>query len=96
MEQFLGFSHSNSSLIAMVRNLHTRFISLHVVLDDKFDTIVNDGKSTEQLDLICDELFANSRDVYTEKEYNDNGIFLYKPPPLDEVWLLDPGRRMPC
>ena len=95
MGQFLGFSRSHSSLVAMIRNLHTGFVSpqYHVVFDDKFDTIFCDGKSTAELDAICDELFTSSRDYYAEEEYDENGLLIYKPPPLDEVWLSEPERR---
>ena len=52
MGQFLSFSREHSSLVAMVRNLHTGFISpqYHVVFDDKFETVYHDGKSSEELD----------------------------------------------
>ena len=79
----------------MIRNLHTGFVSpqYHVVFDDKFDTIFCDGKSTAELDAICDELFTSSWDYYAEEEYDENGLLIYKPPPLDEVWLSEPERR---
>jgi hypothetical protein len=45
------------------------------------------------LDKICNELFVNSRGCYAEEEYDENGKSIYKPPPLDEVWLSEPERR---
>ena len=95
MGQFLGFSRSHSSLVAMVRNLHTGHVSpqYHVVFDDKFETIFNMGAPEEQFDTLCNDLFENSRDWYTEEEYDGDGNLIYKPPPLDEVWLSEPERR---
>ena len=45
MGQFLGFSKEHSSTVALVRNLHTGYVSpqYHVVFDDKFETVFNDG-----------------------------------------------------
>eukprot|EP00956_Cyclotella_meneghiniana_P042975 scaffold249367_cov117-Cyclotella_meneghiniana.AAC.2 len=95
MGQFLGFSKKHSSTIALVRNLHTCHVSpqYHVVFDDKFETVFHDGKTTEELDKICDGLFAECRDCYAEDEYDDDGMLIYMPPPLDEVWLSEPERR---
>lgn len=95
MGQFLGFSKEHSSTVALVRNLHTGYVSpqYHVVFDDNFQTVFHDGKTSEELDKICDELFVNSRDCYVEEEYDEDGVLIYKPPPLDEVWLSEPERR---
>jgi hypothetical protein len=95
MGQFLGFSREHSSTVALVRNLHTGHVSpqYHVVFDDKFETVFNDGKSSEELDKICAELFVSSRELFVEEEYDDDGVLVYKPPPLDEVWLSEPERR---
>ena len=94
MGQFLGFSRQHSSTVAMVQNLHTGYVSpqYHVVFDDNFQTVFHDGKSSEELDKICNQLFVESRDCYVEEEYDDDGILIYKPPPLDEVWLSEPER----
>ena len=95
MGQFLGFSRQHSSTVALVRNLHTNYVSLqyHVVFDDNFQTVLHDGHLTEDLHRICDELFVESREVYAEEEFDDDGLLIYKPPPLDEVWLSEPERR---
>jgi hypothetical protein len=95
MGQFLGFSRSHSSTVALVRNLHTGYVSpqYHVVFDDKFETVFSDGKSSEELDRICADLFVNSRELYVEDEYDEDGMLIYRPPPLDEVWLSEPERR---
>jgi hypothetical protein len=63
------------------------------VFDDNFETVFNDGKASEELDRICNELFVNSRECYAEEEFDEDGILVYRPPPLDEVWLSEPERR---
>jgi len=95
MGQFLGFSEEHSSLVARVRNLETCFVSpqYHVVFDDRFETVFSSGEDDEVIDRICQQLFEDSRDVYVEPEYNDDGDLVYSPPPLDEVWLSEPERR---
>jgi hypothetical protein len=95
MGQFLGFSKKHSSTVALVRNLHTGYVSpqYHVVFDDKFETVFHDGITTEELDKICDGLFAECRDCYAEEEYDDDGMLIYTPPLLDEVWLSEPEWR---
>jgi hypothetical protein len=92
MGQFLGFSKQHSSTVALVQNLHTGYVSpqYHAMFDDKFETVFSDGKTTEELDKICAELFVNSRDCYVEEEFDEDGILIYKP---HEVWLLEPDRR---
>jgi hypothetical protein len=42
---------------------------------------------------MLNELFVNSRELFVEEEYDDDGILVHKPPPLDEVWLSEPERR---
>ena len=81
--------------MALVRNLHTGHISpqYHIVFDDKFETVFNDGKSLEELAKICAELFVNSPELYVEDEYNEDGMLVYRPPPLDEVWLSEAEQR---
>ena len=51
------------------------------------------GASEEQFETVCNDLFKNSRDLYAEEEYDGEGNLIYKPPPLDEVWLSEPERR---
>ena len=91
MGQFLGFSCQYLSTVALVRNLHMGYIhpQYHVVFDDKFKTIFHAGKSTEELDKICNELFVESHNCYVEEGYDEDGVLIYKPPPLDEVWLSE-------
>ena len=82
MGQFLGFSREHSSTVALVRNLHTGYVSpqYHLVFDDNFQTVFHDGKTTEELDRICDELFATNRDCFVEEEFDDDGVLIYTPP----------------
>ena len=82
--------------MALVRNLHTGYVSqqYHVVFDGKFETVFSDGKSSEEIDIICDRLFVNSRECFVEEEYDEDGLLIYRPPPLDEVWLSEPERQV--
>ena len=78
MGQFLGFSRQHSSTVALVRNLHTGYVSpqYHVVFDDNFQTVFNDGKTSEEVDKICNQLFVESRDCYVQEEYDDDGVLI--------------------
>ena len=95
MGQFLGLSSEHLTTVALVRNLHTGYVSpqYHVVFDDKFETVFSDGKSSAELDAICAKLFVSGRESYVEDEYDEDGILIYRPPSLDEVWLSEPERR---
>ncbi|KAL7480320.1 hypothetical protein ACHAW6_006014 [Cyclotella cf. meneghiniana] len=95
MGQFLGFSQEHSSLVAFVQNLHTSYVSpqYHVVFDDKFEAVFNNAKSSEELDKICAKLFVSSRECCAENKYNEDGILVYKPPPLNKVWLSQPEQH---
>ena len=85
MGQLLGFSCEHSLTVALVCNLHTGHASpqYHVVLDDKFKTVFHDGKTSAELEKIFAELFVNSQEHFVEDSID-------RPPPLDEVWLLEP------
>ena len=76
----------------MVQNLHTCFLSprYQVVFDGKFDTSFNDGSADENFHTIYNDLFDNSLDWCTEKEYDGDGNIRYQSTPLDEVWLSEP------
>ncbi|KAL7477028.1 hypothetical protein ACHAW6_002846 [Cyclotella cf. meneghiniana] len=89
--QFLGFSCEHSSMVAMVRNLHTGFVSPqhHVVVDDNFQTFFNDGKTLEDFDKICRRLFVENCECYMEDKYADDGMRIYTPPTLDKVWFSE-------
>jgi len=42
-------------------------------------------------DAICNDLFDLNRDWYADAEYDDNEKLIYRPPPLDDVWLDEQG-----
>ena len=44
--------------MALVRNLHTGYVSpqYHVVFDDNFETVFNDGKSSDKVDKMYNQL----------------------------------------
>ena len=71
MGQFLDFLGYHSSTVALVRNLHTGFISpqYHVVFDDKFETVFSGSMSAEELDKICQRSFGGDRENYAEEEF---------------------------
>ena len=75
--------------------MSTGFISpqYHLVFDDKFDTVFSSDEDEEVAEAICENLFNNERDIYVEPEYKD-GELIYLPPPLDEIWLSEPKRRV--
>ena len=93
--QFLGYSDEHSSLVANIRHLKTGYISpqYHVVFDDLFQTVFAAGPNSELIDSICEELFNTSSEVYATDEYDAEDNLVYRPPPLDDVWLDDEGRR---
>ena len=93
--QFLGYSDEHSSLVANIRHLKTGYVSpqYHVVFDDLFQTVFSAGPNNELIDAMCEELFNTSSEVYATDEYDAADNLVYCPPPLDEVWLDDEGRR---
>ena len=95
MGQFLDISCVHSSTVTLVRNLHTGHISPQypVVFDDNFETVFNEGRSDEEVDIIYDNLFEGNCECYVEEEYDQDRVLVYKPPPLDEVWLPEPEKQ---
>ena len=93
--QFLGYSDEHSSLVANVRHLKTGFVSpqYHVVFDDLFESVFSSGPDDAVVDAICEDLYKTSRDIYATDEYDAHDNLVYKPPPLDEVWLDAEGRE---
>ena len=63
------------------------------MFDDKFETVFNDGKTPEEMDRLGETLFAGNRECYVEEEFDQDGVLVYEPPPLDKVWLTEPERR---
>ena len=90
MGKALGFSDAHLSLVAMIWNLHTGFVSskYHIVHNNKFDPIFSNGSTNKNFDTICNVLFENCQDGYTQEEFDDDDYLLYQPPPLDEVLHL--------
>ena len=79
MGQFMGFSRSHSSTVALVQSLHTGYLSpqYHVVFDDKFETVLNDGKTPEEMDRLGETLFAGNHECYVEEEFDQDGVLVY-------------------
>jgi hypothetical protein len=42
---------------------------------------------------IDDSLWDNTRGMYALDEFDKDGMLVYEPPPLDEVWLDEHVRR---
>jgi hypothetical protein len=91
--QFLGYSDEHSSLVTNIRHLKTGFVShqYHVVFDDLFKTIFSSGTDDALADSICENLYGTSCKIYATDEYDAHDDHVYKPPPLDEVWLVAEG-----
>ena len=92
--QFLGFSEAHSSLVANVRHLKTGHVSpqFHVVFDDNFFTVFGTGEKSTVTDAIAEKLWDSNRELFAEAEYDDDGMLVYEPPPLDDVWLTEDER----
>jgi hypothetical protein len=93
MDQFVGFSYFHSSTVVLVCNLHTGHISLHyqAVFSDKFETVFSNRWSSEEIDKICDSLFAGNCECYVKEEYNKDSVLVCEPLPLD-MWLSKPKK----
>ncbi len=95
MGQFLGYSDQHLSLVDNIRHLKTGYVSpqYHVVYNNLFQTVFSAGPNTYLVDAMCEELFNTSCEVYATDEYDAEDNLVYRPPPLDEVWLDDEGCR---
>ena len=71
-----------------MRNLQTGYISpqYHVVFDYLFNNVFSLGKNNVVVDSICNYLFEDNNDWYTEEEYEDDEL-LYIPSLLHKFWL---------
>jgi hypothetical protein len=80
--------------VANVRHLSTGYVSpqFHVVFDDLFKTLIRNGDNGAVINIICDGLFNRDRELYVEDEFDNDGLLVYKPPSLHEVWLDEAGR----
>ncbi len=91
--KFLGYSDEHSSHVANVRHLSTGYVShqFHFVFDDLFETVVRNGDNDAIINSICDGLFERNQELYVKDKFDANGMLVYKPPPLHEVWLDEAG-----
>ncbi len=89
--QFLGYFGAHSLLVAIVQYMSTVHVSpqFHVVFDDLFETVIQNGDNYAVVNSIWDGLFNRNREPYVEDEFDSDGVLIYKPPPLHEVWLDD-------
>ncbi len=93
--QFLGYSDEHSSLVTNIWHLKTGFVSpqYHVVFDDLFKTVFSSGTNNALGDSICENLYGTSCEISATDEYDAHDNLVFKPPPLDEVWLDAEGRE---
>ena len=91
----MGYSDEHSSLVANVWHLKTGYVSpqYHVVFDNLFETVFSSGANNALIDSICKNLYGTNCKVYATNEYDAHDNLVYKPPPLDEVWLDAEGRE---
>ena len=82
-------------MVAKVRNLRTSYIDsqFHVVFNDLFQIIFSLGDNDMVIDTICNQLFESNWDVNAEDEFSVDGVLIYSPPLLDEVWLSEPEHQ---
>ncbi len=75
--------------------MKTGFVSpqYHVVFDDLFETVFSSGANDALVDSICENLYGTSCEIYATDEYDAHDNLVYKPPPLDEIWLDAEGRE---
>jgi hypothetical protein len=94
--KFLVFSMEHSTSVALVRHLQTNHVSpqFHIIHNNNFETVLNDAPMDHDLnDTLINELFEDAQEIYLEIEISPDGTVLYKPPPLDDVWLDKSERR---
>jgi hypothetical protein len=89
------YSDEHSSLVANIWHLKTGYVSpqYHVVFDDLFKTVFSSGAEDALVDSICKNLYGTSCEIYATDENDAHENLVYKPPPLDEVWLDAEGRE---
>ena len=93
--QFLGYSDEHLFLVVNVCHLSTNYISpqFHVAFDDLFETVICNGDNDVVINSICDGLLKQNCELYVDDEFNSEGMLVYKPPPLHEVWLDEEGQH---
>ncbi len=65
----------------------------HVLFDDLFETVFSSGTNDALVDTICENFYGTSCEIYATDKYDAHDNLVYKPPPLDEVWLDAKGRE---
>jgi hypothetical protein len=65
----------------------------HVVFDDLFKTVFSSDTNDALVNSICENLYGTSCKIYATDEYDAHNNLVYKPPPLDEVWLDVEGHQ---
>ncbi len=65
----------------------------HVVFDDLFETVFSSGADDALVDSIFENLYWTSCEIYATDKYDAHDNLVYKPSPLDEVWLDAEGRE---
>ena len=65
----------------------------HVVFDNLFETVFSSGADNALVDSICENLYGKICDIYVTDEYDADNNLVYRPPPLDQVWLDAEGRE---
>ena len=91
--ELLGFWQEHLLLIANVCHLKIRHVGpqYHCVYDDLFQTVfgVEEGEVTK---TILELLWDHSKESYGKEEHDKDGLLVYQPPPLNEVWLDEEDR----
>jgi hypothetical protein len=66
--KFLGYSDQHSSLVANVHHILTGHVSpqFHVIFDDLFETVIQDGDNDPIVNSICNGLFERNQELYIE------------------------------
>ena len=74
-----------------MRNIQTGYVppQYHCVFGNFFETVFSSKSGTHTIDKICDEIFQDIQNFYSEEEYED-GNLVFHPPLLHEVWLTEP------
>ena len=87
--KFLGFSSEHSSLISIVRNLRTGYISpqFHLIHDDRFHTVPNfDHVIPPDTQEALADIFDTGHEHYLEEDYDGDGKLI-----LLRRHFIDPG-----
>ena len=103
MGQFLRFSDQHNSLVAMVRNLGTNYVSpqFHVVVNKKFTIIQNDNRLEDStIESIFNDVALTCRDFHGGEGLPPEGAVdalegaaaVDPPPELGGEWLTEEER----